>query len=109
MPRATLYRWRKQPEPLSRRPKRTRARSWSSNLVAAVERLRLDFPMWGRAKIGPLVRVEGFCACDATVGRIIGHLVNRGVVQPVPALRKRSHARRAGARSGASPRACPSI
>lgn len=93
-PRSTLYRWEKQPEPRSRRPKRARAKSWSSALMAAVERLRLDYPMWGRAKIGPLVRVEGFEASDATVGRIIGHLVRRGVVQPVPALRKRSYARR---------------
>ncbi len=93
-PRTSLYRWEKCPRPGSRRPKRMRARSWSSALVAAVERLRLDFPMWGRAKIGPLVRAEGFAASDATVGRIITHLVNRGVVQPVPALRKRSHARR---------------
>jgi transposase InsO family protein len=60
----------------------------------AVERLRLDNPMWGRAKIGPLVRAEGFQASDATAGRIIAHLVERGVVQKVPALRKRSHARR---------------
>lgn len=92
--RATLYRWHKRPEPVSRRPKRPRAKSWSSPLVAAVERLRLDFPMWGRAKIGPLVRAEDFAASDATVGRIIAHLVNKGVVQPVPVLRKRSHARR---------------
>jgi hypothetical protein len=62
-------------------------RTWSSGLVQAVERLRLDFPMWGRAKIGPLVRAEGFAASDSTVGRIIAHLVSRGVVQPVPTLR----------------------
>ena len=60
----------------------------------AVERLRLDYPMWGRAKIGPLIRAEGFHASDATVGRVIVHLAERGVVQKVPALRKRSHARR---------------
>jgi len=27
--------------------------------------------MWGRAKIGPLVRAEGFAVSDATVGRIL--------------------------------------
>ncbi|KAB2869140.1 MAG: hypothetical protein F9K43_11755, partial [Bauldia sp.] len=32
-PRATLYRWRKQPFPGSRRPHRLRLRSWSSDLV----------------------------------------------------------------------------
>jgi transposase InsO family protein len=93
-PRANLYRWEKQPELRPRRPKRMRAKSWSSALIASIERLRLDYPMWGRAKIGPLVRAQGFTASDATVGRIIGHLVGRGVAQPVPALRRRSQARR---------------
>jgi len=45
--------------------------------------------MWGRAKIGPLVRREGFAVSDATVGRIIAHLIARGVVEPVPTLRRR--------------------
>jgi transposase InsO family protein len=92
--RSSLYRWEKRAEPRSRRPKRVRAKTWSSALVAAIERLRLDYPMWGRAKLGPLVRAEGFTASDATVGRIIAHLVKRGVVQEVPALRKRSQPRR---------------
>jgi transposase InsO family protein len=94
VPRANLYRWEKQPQARSRRPKRVRAKSWTPSLVMAVERLRLDYPMWGRAKIGPLVRAEGFKTSDATVGRILAHLASRGVVQKVPALRKRSHARR---------------
>ena len=50
--------------------------------------------MWGRAKLGPLMRAEGFAVSDATVGRIIGELVARGVVAPVPTLRRRPHARR---------------
>jgi putative transposase len=70
-PRSTLYRWRKRSQPRSRRPLRHRPKSWSSALIQAVERLRLDYPMWGRAKLGPLVRAEGFAASDATVGRII--------------------------------------
>lgn len=94
VPRPSLYRWEKQPEPKSRRPKRARAKTWTPALVMAVERLRLDYPMWGRAKIGPLVRVEGFAVSNATVGRVIAHLAARGVVEPVPALRQRSHARR---------------
>jgi hypothetical protein len=35
----------------SRRPKRTRPKTWTSDLVEAVEHLRLDFPMWD-AKLG---------------------------------------------------------
>ena len=50
--------------------------------------------MWGRAKIGPLVREEGFTASNGTVGRILRQLVGRGAVQAVPALRKRPYARR---------------
>jgi len=92
--RSSLHRWSTRIEPRSRRPRRLRAKTWSPALVQAVERLRQDFPMWGRAKIGPLVRAEGFTASDATVGRIIGHLVQRGVVEPVPTLRRRPHARR---------------
>lgn len=92
--RASLYRWSERLEPKSRRPHRVRQKTWSSELVRAVERLRLDYPMWGRAKLGPLVRAEGFTASDSTVGRIIRSLVERGVVEPVPTLRKRPHARR---------------
>src|SRR5690606_16060854 len=84
--RATLHRWSRRLEPRSRRPRRVRAKSWTSALIRAVERLRADYPMWGRAKLGPLIRKEGFAASDATVGRIIRHLVARGVAQPVPTL-----------------------
>lgn len=96
--RASLHRWRTRPEPKSRRPHRGRKKAWSSELAQAVERLRLDFPMWGRAKLGPLVRAEGFATSDSTVGRIIAHLVARRVVEPVPTLRRRPHARRWTAR-----------
>lgn len=92
--RASLHRWTRRLEPKSRRPHRVKPKTWSSALVQAVERLRLDFPMWGRAKIGPLVRAEGFEVSDSTVGRIIRSLVERGVVEPVPTLRRRPHARR---------------
>jgi len=93
-PRSTLYRWRNDAEPKSRRPHRVRPKTWSPALRQAVERLRQDFPMWGRAKLGPLVRAEGFAVSDATVGRILASLVARGVVQSVPALRRRPYARR---------------
>jgi putative transposase len=72
-------------------------------LIEAVRRLREDFPMWGRAKLVVLVRAEGFTVSESTVGRILRHLVARGVVQPVPLLRRakarperrrRPHARR---------------
>ena len=87
--RASLFRWAKRLEPKSRRPSRRRANSWTPVLIAAVERLRLDYPMWGRAKLGPLLRREGFAVCDATVGRILKSLVAKGRISSVPTLRKR--------------------
>ena len=57
--RANLYRWEKRLEPRSRRPARLRKPVRPPGLVEAIERLRLDFPMWGRAKLGPLVREQG--------------------------------------------------
>jgi hypothetical protein len=96
--RASLYRWEKRPVARSRRPRRMRAKTWGSALVAAVERLRLDFPMWGRAKLAPLLKAEGFAVSTATVGRIIASLVERGAVTPVPTLRRRRKAHRWPAR-----------
>jgi transposase InsO family protein len=96
--RASLYRWEARSASRSRRPVRVRARTWSSPLIRAVERLRADFPMWGRAKIGPLIRAEGFAVSDMTVGRIIAHLTARGVVEAVPVARKAARTRRWTAR-----------
>ena len=86
--RATLHRWSVRLEPKSRRPLRMRLKSWTSKLVRAVQDLRDDYPMWGKAKLGPLLRDQGFAVSDATVGRILRSLMDRGVVQPVPRLRK---------------------
>jgi transposase InsO family protein len=86
VPRATLYRWDKAPEPKSRRPHRLRRNSWSPALRAEVERLRLDFPMWGKDKLGPILRDRGFAVSNATVGRIIKSLIARGRVPRVTDL-----------------------
>ncbi len=86
VPRATLYRWERQPRPKSRRPHRLRRKNWSPALRAEVERLRLDFPMWGKGKLAPILRDQGFTASNATVGRILKSLVERGRVTPVPDL-----------------------
>jgi transposase InsO family protein len=94
VPRSTLYRWEKDAAPKSRRPHRVRAKTWTPALRQAAERLRQDFPMWGRAKLGPLLRAEGFTVSDATVGRVLAELVARGAVEAVPTLRKRPYARR---------------
>jgi hypothetical protein len=68
VPRSTLYRWGKDAAPRNRRPRRVRPKTWAPALRQAAERLRQDFPMWGGAKIGPLLRAEGFEVSDATSG-----------------------------------------
>jgi transposase InsO family protein len=92
--RATLYRWEKAPAPRSRRPKRVRKTAWSSALVQAVEDLRADNPMWGKRKLAILAAAEGFSASVSTIGRILRQLMRRGVVMPVPALRRKPGGRR---------------
>jgi putative transposase len=94
VPRSTLYRWEKAPEPKSRRPHRPRKPAWSSALVKAVEDLRADNPMWGKRKLTWLLVREGFAVTVSTVGRILASLVKRGVVTPVPTLRKKPGGRR---------------
>lgn len=93
--RATLYRWATRATPLSRAPRRRRQRQWSSAALRRLERLRREFPMWGKMKLGVLLRREGFTLSDSTVGRMLAHLVARGVVVPVPMARRRARGRRA--------------
>ncbi len=86
--RATLYRWRKQPELRSRRPRKLCRPRWSPALVERVEALREDNPVWGKRKLGPLLRAEGHALSDSTVGRILARLVRRGRLQPVFVFRR---------------------
>jgi putative transposase len=92
--RATLYRWEKKPELLSRRPHHPRRRQWTAELARAVEDLRNDNPMWGKRKIAILLRRQGFACSVSTAGRILAYLVKRGAVVAVPVLRRRPQARR---------------
>lgn len=94
VPRSTLYRWEKQPEPGSRRPKRLRQRTWPPALIEAVEAVRADNPMWGKRKIAALLKREGLKASVSKVGRILRRLMERGVVVPAPVLRRRPGGRR---------------
>src|SRR5919109_3625656 len=91
---AKLYRWEKNARLKPKRPRATRKTTWTTELVHAVEALRLDEPMWGRAKIVVKLREQGFKTSEATVGRIIAHLVKRGLVEPVPTIRKAAKTRK---------------
>jgi transposase InsO family protein len=88
IPLSTLYRWAKDAPPKSRRPKTTRKTTWTTKLVQAVEVWRLEEPTWGKAKIVVKLREEGFTVSEATIGRVLAHLVKRGAIEPVPAMRK---------------------
>ena len=92
--RASLYRWERCPDLKSRRPRRVRRPQWTSELVQAVEDLRLDNPMWGKRKLAWLLRREGIAVSASTVGRILNSLMARGVVTPVPTLRRKPGGRR---------------
>ena len=88
--RATLYRWQKQRTPKSTRPHTVRKAKPDPKLALAVERLRKTYPMWGKDKLAPLLWKQGLGCSVSKVGRILRALVERGVVQPVPQLRKSS-------------------
>jgi hypothetical protein len=92
--RASLFRWEKQPQPKSRRPHRLRRPTWPPALVQAVEELRADNPMWGKRKLAWLLRREGVVVSISTIGRILKSLMDRGVVTPVPTLRRKPGGRR---------------
>ena len=86
VPLSTLKRWRNDPQSKSRRPLRTRRPTHPPGLAAAVERLRLDHPMWGKAKLTPILRSQGFEVSEARVGRVLSELMARGLVPRVPDL-----------------------
>jgi transposase InsO family protein len=87
--RATLYRWLRRFDPKdltslkeqSRRPRKVRKPLWSWELVRAVKELREEYPRWGKDKLVVLVRDQGHMSSTSTVGRILGHLKQRGELQ----------------------------
>lgn len=92
--RASLYRWERCPDLKSRRPRRVRRPRWTTEMVRTVEELRGDNPMWGKRKLAWVLRREGVVVSASTVGRILKHLVERGVVTSVPTLRRKPGGRR---------------
>ena len=101
--RATLYRRAAGAEPGSRRPRRVRRSQWTPTLVSAVQRMRGDYPMRGKARIAVLLRRDGHAVSESTTGRILKMPMERGAITPVPTLRRdgpravrrfRPHARR---------------
>jgi len=98
----TFYRWKRRynpqhPESLeerSHRPKHLRQPTASPELVAAVLKLREEYPRWGKDKLVVLLREQGYQVSTSMVGRIIRRLKDRGVLrEPV---RNHVSARRRG-------------
>jgi transposase InsO family protein len=61
-------------EDRSRRPAHVRQPTWKPELEAAALQLRTEYPRWGKDKLTPLLRVQGFSVSHSTVGRIIKRL-----------------------------------
>ncbi|RMG55596.1 MAG: helix-turn-helix domain-containing protein, partial [Gammaproteobacteria bacterium] len=99
--RPTYYRWKsrldrhgpKGLEPVSRRPKHLRRRSWNPWLVMHVKQLRKQYG-WGKEKLTPLLRDEGFTVSESTVGRILSRLIHRGEVPVSPLVQAWKNGRR---------------
>ena len=68
--------------PGPRRPRRVRRRQWTPTPVAAVQRMRRDCPMWGKARIAVLR--AGHAVSESTTGCILKMLMERGAGAPVP-------------------------
>ena len=57
----------------------------SAELIAAVEKLRQEYPRWGRDEIMIRLRGGGFARSVSTVGRILKKLRERGALkEPLP-------------------------
>ena len=84
--RQTFYRWQRRfrshavatLEDRSHRPGRVRQPTWSAPLVEAVLALRVENPRWGKDKLTPLLRGEGWDVSCSMVGRILRHLQASG-------------------------------
>ena len=62
-------------------PKHLRQPTAPPELVAAVLRLREEYPCWGKDKLVVLLHEQGYQVSTSMVGRIIRRLKNRGVLK----------------------------
>lgn len=85
----TFYRWKRRYNPYrletlenrSCRPKKLRQPTASVELVVAVQRLREEYPRWGKDKLVILLHREGYQVSTSMVGRILRRLKDRGVLR----------------------------
>jgi len=85
----TFYRWKERYNPWyleslenrSCRPKKVRQPTYSTELVTIVQKLREEYPRWGKDKLVVLLHRQGFNCSASTVGRIVSRLKTRGVLK----------------------------
>lgn len=78
-------------ESASRRPHRVRRPEWKKGWVEAVRSWRERYPRWGKEKIWVLMGGDQAPLSISTVGRILGYLKRRGMIQAPPkVIRKRA-------------------
>ena len=90
--RQTFYRWKRRYDPHhlasledhSHRPKKLRRPTWSRELELAVLHLREQWPRWGKDKLAPLLRDQGWEVSTSMVGRILTRLKARGALREPP-------------------------
>ncbi len=92
--RSTLYDWLKRHrdagprglEERSRRPRRVRQPTWGKELAQAVLELREENPRWGKDKLMPVLRRQGWRVSVSMVGRILSRIRAQGRL-PLPSLK----------------------
>jgi transposase InsO family protein len=68
-------------EERSRRPQHVRQPTWSRDLEGAVLHLREQYPRWGKDKLAPLLRAQGWEVSVSMVGRILSRLKRCGALR----------------------------
>ena len=88
----TFYRWKNRFDPydlttleeMSRRPQKVRTPQTPPEVVERIQRLREQYPRWGKDKLVVLLKREGIEVSVSTVGRVINRLKAKGLlVEPV--------------------------
>lgn len=99
--RSLFYYWKPRYDPYhltrlenrSSRPVRVRQRRWTAAQVEAVRQARERYPRWGKAKLAILLARQGIRLAVSTIGRILAHLKQRGVLVAPWRVRATPHAR----------------
>ncbi|HEX2986804.1 MAG TPA: integrase core domain-containing protein, partial [Chloroflexota bacterium] len=96
--RQTFYRWKRRynPRDLSTledrpsSPKKRRGRTWSTQQVEAVRKVREEYPRWGKEKLKVILEGQKIYLSVSMVGRILSYLKGRRVLrEPIRAIKTR--------------------